>query len=212
MGSQHLLQIFQVRWVMIKKSFDVLLCFPASSLSPPPLLPPCLLRDVHQSKDTRCDRSAVAPASCSLWPCWERGVTSCLSLCLFLALPEGPCGTGRGCDGSAADPRGFASPGPGPACPPASAACTAGNRHGLWRFCRIPGLFPLPHCPPLILLHYRPHSTLKGEGTVTAARRLAVSQAQTRTHSYTTSHSWPWTKSLAHAHTCLRSYIHTIAY
>ena len=146
----------------------------------------------------------MAPASCSLWPCCERSVTSCLSLCLFLALPEGPCGTDRGCDGSAADPCGYGPPGPGPGCLPASAASTDGHRSGPRSFCRVPGLFsPLLHCP---------HSTPKGAGTVIAASRLALSQAQPWTHSLTASHSWPWTKSLTHAHTRLHSYTHTSAY
>lgn len=146
-----------VRQVTIEKSFDGLSSFPASSLSPPLLPPPCLLSNVQRSQDTRCDRSAVAPASCSLWPCCERGVTSCLSLCLFLALPEGPCGTGRGCDGSTADPRGYGppGPGPGPGCLPASAASADGHRRGPRSSCRVPGLFSLPsflpftaHTPP----------------------------------------------------------------
>lgn len=188
--------------------------FPAFSLSPPPLPPPCLLSDVHRSQDTRCDRSAVAPASCSLWPCCERGVTSCLSLCLFLALPEGPRGTGRGCDGSTADPRGYGPPGPYPGCLPASAASTVGHCCGTRRSCCVPGSFlckppppPLPSCP----LH-RPHSTLKGAGTVTDASRLAVSSAQPRTHSLTALHSWTCIESLTHAHTRSCSYIHTSAY
>lgn len=193
----------------IKKSFDSLLSFPASSLSPPPLPPPCLLSDVHRSQDTRCDRSAVAPASCSLWPCCKRGVTSCLSLCLFLALPEGPRGTGRGCDGSTADPRGYGPPGPSPGCLPASAASADGHRRGPRSSCRIPGPFSLPPCPPPS--PQRPHSTLKGAGTVTAASRLTVSQAQPWTHCLTASHSWPCTKSLTHAHTHSHSYIHTSA-
>lgn len=149
----------------------------------------------------------MAPASCSLWPCCERGVTSCLSLCLFLALPEGPCGTGRGCDGSAADPRGYGPPGPGPGCLPASAASADGHRHSPRSSCRVPGPFSLPPCP----LHH-PHSTLKGAGAVTAASRLAVSQAQPQTQSLTASHSWPRTKSLTHAHTHSHSYIHTSPY
>lgn len=40
---------------------------------------------------------------------------------------------------------------------------------------------PSPHSRHL----HRPHSSLKGAGTVTAAGRLAVSQAQPRTHSLT---------------------------
>lgn len=36
-----------------------------------PLLPSSLLRNVHRSQDTRCDRSAVLFPSCSLWPCWK---------------------------------------------------------------------------------------------------------------------------------------------
>ena len=65
-------------------------------------------------------------------------------------------------------------------------------------------------CRPAPLYH--PHSTLKGAGTVTAASRLAVSQAQPRTHSLIASHSWPRTKSLTHAHTRSHSYIHTSPY
>lgn len=196
----------------VKRSFDGLPSFPASSSSPPPHPPPCLLSDVHRSQDTRCDRSAVVPASCSLWPCCERGVTSCLSPCLFLALPEGPRGAGRGGDGSAADPRGYGPAGPGPGCLPASAASADGH-HREPREPRVPGLFSLPPCPHNHHHHrHRPHSTLKGAGTVTAASRLAVSQAQPRTHSLAASHSWPCTESLTHAHTRLHSYIHTSAY
>lgn len=65
--------------------------------------------------------------------------------------------------------------------------------------------------PPTPSSPQRPHSSLKGAGTVTAASRLAVSQAQPRTHSLTASHSWPCTKSLTHAHTRSHSYIHTSA-
>lgn len=93
----------------------------------------------------------MAPASCSLWPCCRRGVTSCLSLCLFLALPEGPRGAGRGGDGSAADPRGCGPPGPGPACLPASAASADGHRLAARRSCRVPGPYsppPFPHSAP----------------------------------------------------------------
>lgn len=134
--------------------------FPAFSLSPPPLPPPCLLSDVHRSQDTRCDRSAVAPASCSLWPCCERGVTSCLSLCLFLALPEGPRGTGRGCDGSTADPRGYGPPGPCPGCLPASAASAVGHCCGTRRSCRVPGSFLCkpPLSPPAPCIAHTPPS------------------------------------------------------
>lgn len=153
----------------------------------------------------------MAPASCSLWPCCERGVTSCLSLCLFLALPEGPRGTGGGCDGSAADPLGQCPTGPGPGCLPASAASADGHRRSPRRSCRVPGPFSLSPCPPSPPPHH-PHSSLKGAGTVTAASRLAVSQAQPRTHSLTASHSWPRTKSLTHAHTRSHSYIHTRPY
>lgn len=170
-------------------------CQPPACHHLPSSLPPCLLSDVHRSQDTRCDRSAVAPASCSLWPCCELRVTSCLSLCLFLALPEGPCGTGRGSDGSAADPHGYGPPGSGPGCLPASAACADGHRDSPWSSCRVPGPFSvLPALNP------------QGTGTVTAASRLTVSPDQPGT--LNASHSWLWTKSLTHAHTCFTQ-VHT---
>lgn len=89
----------------------------------------------------------MAPASCSLWPCCERSVTSCLSLCLFLGLPEGPRGTHHGSDGSTAGPCGHGPPGPISACLSASAACTGGHRCCSWRSCRVPGLFCLIFFP-----------------------------------------------------------------
>lgn len=47
-----------------------------------------LWSDVHQSQDTRFDRSA---ASSSPWPCLELSVTSCFSLCLLFSLfQKGP--------------------------------------------------------------------------------------------------------------------------
>lgn len=128
----------------------------------------------------------MAPASCSLWPCCELSVTSCLSPCLFLALPEGPRGTGRGSDGSAADPRGYGPAGPGPVSLPASAASADGHCRGPRSSCRVSGPFPLPpRCPSSTA---RPRSALKGTGAIKSARRLAVSQAHPGNHSRTTSH------------------------
>lgn len=90
----------------------------------------------------------MAPASCSLWPCCKRGVTSCLSLRLFFALPEGPPGTSRGCDGSAADPCSYGPPGPQPGSIPARAASAVGHCRRLRCSCRVPGLFLCPLHPP----------------------------------------------------------------
>lgn len=159
----------------------------------------------------------MAPASCSLWPCCKRGVTSCLSLCLFFALPEGPRGTGRGCDGSTADPRGYDPPGPGPSYLPASAASADGHRCGPRSSCRVPGPLSLCRPSPSSRSLHRPHFTPKGAGTVTAASRLAVSQAQAWTHRLTQlamhreSHTCPYTFALIHSHKCIPTQGHADA-
>lgn len=62
------------------------LCFPPLQAPPPPQLP-CLLRDVRQRRDSGCDSGA---ASCSLWPCCQQSVTSCLSPCRCLVLHRRP--------------------------------------------------------------------------------------------------------------------------
>lgn len=138
----------------------------------------------------------MAPASCSPWPCCERGVTSCLSLCLSLALAEGPRGAGRGCDGSAADPRGYGPPGPGSGCLAARAAHADGHRPGPRSLCRVPGLFSLYPPTPSLLTPPTHTPPWRGAGSVTAASSLAVSQAQPRTHSLAASHSWTCIQSL----------------
>lgn len=158
------------RQVTLKNSLNGLLCCPASCLTPPPLSPACLLRDVRCSQESACDRSAVAPASCSLWPCCEQSVMSCLSLCLFLALPEGPRGTDCGSDGSTADPSGYGSPGPGPVYLSASASGTDNRHSGPWSFSRVPGLFPSP------TRHFS--STIASTPNSSAARRPAISKVQ----------------------------------
>lgn len=110
-----------------------------------PLPPPFLLKDVYWSQETSCDRSDVAPTSCSLWPCCEQSVMSCLSLCLSLALPEGPRGADCGSDGSAAQPHGHDPPGPGPVYLPASAADADNYRGDPRSSGRLTGLFAHPN-------------------------------------------------------------------
>lgn len=133
----------------------------------------------------------MAPASCSPWPCCKRGVTSCLSLHLFFALPEGPPGTSRGCDGSTADPCSYGPPGPQPGSIPACAASAVRHCHGLRCSCRVPGSFLCPLRPP------PPALPLEGAGTVTSARRHGCVTARPWTHSLTQldmhrkSHTWP---------------------
>ncbi|KAG7242581.1 hypothetical protein INR49_020294 [Caranx melampygus] len=59
-----------------------------------------------------------------------------LFLVLSCAPPKGPRGTGSGCDGSAADPRGYGAPGAGPGSLPASTASADWHRSGPWSPCR----------------------------------------------------------------------------
>lgn len=95
----------------------------------------------------------MVPASFSPWPCCKQGVTSCLSLHLFFALPEGPPGTSRGRDGSTADPRSYGPAGSQPGSIPACAASAVKHRHSRRCSCRVPGLFLCPRHPLPPALH-----------------------------------------------------------
>lgn len=155
----------------------------------------------------------MAPASCSLWPCCERGVTSCLSLCLFLALPEGPRGTGRGCDGSTADPRGYGPPGPCPGCLPASAASAVEHCCGTRRSCRVPGSFlckpppPSPLLPPASpTLHpqgRRHCHRCQQAGCVISSAPDPQPYRLTQLDMHRKSHTCPHTFMFVHSHKCL---------
>lgn len=157
----------------------------------------------------------MAPASCSLWPCCEQGVTSCLSLCLFLALPEGPCG--HGCDGSAADPRGYDPPGPGSGCLPGSAASADGHSDGPWSSCRVPGLFfqlPDPPQPPPPTLQPQGcghcHSCQQA-GCVTSSARDPQPHRLTQLVMDKESHTCPHTFAVTHSHKYIPTQGHTDA-
>ena len=140
----------------------------------------------------------MPPPSCSLWPCWKGDVTSCLSLCLLLASPEGPRGASRGSDGSSAGPCSPAPPGPGRlAASPAPADHQRSN--GPRSRCRLPGpcsvvgvglgLRHVPPPPPCGFPRPRRCHSCQQAGCVTATlpglTQLGTGQRLRHTHEQT---------------------------
>ncbi|MEQ2160729.1 hypothetical protein GOODEAATRI_002398 [Goodea atripinnis] len=115
----------------------------------------------------------------------------CLSLCLFLALPEGPCSGDRGSDISAADPSGHDPPGPSPVYLPACATNTDEHHSGPRRSSRVPGLFPA-------VAHPKGHSRQEA-----AASQVPQLYHVTQLGMDKESHTCPQTFAPMHSHYCI---------
>ncbi|MEQ2194729.1 hypothetical protein XENOCAPTIV_002131 [Xenoophorus captivus] len=115
----------------------------------------------------------------------------CLSLCLFLALPEGPCSGDRGSDISAADPSGHDPPGPSPVYLPACATNTDEHHSGPRRSSRVPGLFPA-------VAHPKGHSRQEA-----AASQVPQLYHVTQLGMDKESHTCPQTFAPVHSHYCI---------
>lgn len=182
--------------------------FSASSLSPPPLLPPCLLSDVHEVRtpDVTGALWRLPPVLCGLAASEaSRPVYLSVSSLLF---QKGPVAPVVAVTAPQQAPVVMAPQAPAPA---QAASQPVQPPHT--------GMAAAPGGP--IVSQVRSLCRPAGAGTVTAASRLAVSQAQLQTHTHTLtqlaadkeSHTCPHT---FHTHTFTQgtptqghAYIHT---